>query len=75
MLESGRPIAYEALKAAQKAIDEKNPANWQKRGLIGIKYDEAELAKFRDVGARPVWDTWVKEMSAKNIPAKELLDW
>ena len=74
LFESGRPIAYEALKAAQKAIDQKNLADWDKRGLIAIKYDEAELAKFRDVGARPVWDSWVKEMSAKNIPAKELLD-
>ncbi|WP_374448982.1 TRAP transporter substrate-binding protein DctP [Stella sp.] len=74
LIDSGRPIAYEALKKAQKETDEKNLAAWQKRGLTAIKYDETELAKFRDLGARPVWDAWVKEMSAKNIPAKELLD-
>ena len=74
LVEASRPLAYEALKAAQKETDEKNLAAWQKRGLTAIKYDEAELAKFRDVAARPVWDAWTKEMTAKNLPAKELLD-
>jgi TRAP-type mannitol/chloroaromatic compound transport system substrate-binding protein len=74
LMDSGRPIAYEALKTAQRTTDEKNLAAWQKRGLKGIVYSEAELKKFTDLGARPVWNAWVKEMSAKNIPAQELLD-
>jgi TRAP-type C4-dicarboxylate transport system substrate-binding protein len=74
MLEKGRPIAYEALKKAQKVIDEKNLADWQKRGLIGIKYSDEELKKFLDTGAKPVWAAWVKTTSAKGIPAQELLD-
>ncbi len=74
LMDSGHPIAYEALKAAQKTTDEKNLAAWHKQGLTAIVYSDEELKKFADLGARPVWDAWVKEMSAKNIPAKELLD-
>ncbi|BBK33283.1 TRAP-type C4-dicarboxylate transport system substrate-binding protein [Stella humosa] len=74
LIDAAKPIAYEALKTAQKTTDEKNLAAWQKRGLVAIKYDEVELKKFADMAARPVWDAWVKEMTAKNLPAKELLD-
>ena len=74
MLEKGRPIAYEALKKAQKVIDEKNLADWSKRGLIGIKYPDDELKKFLDRGAKPVWAAWVKASAAKGVPAQELLD-
>ncbi|MCC7272957.1 MAG: TRAP transporter substrate-binding protein DctP [Alphaproteobacteria bacterium] len=69
-----RPLAYEALKAAQKASDEKSLAAWDKRGLVAIKYSDAELAKFVEIGARPVWASWVKEVSAKGVPGQELLD-
>ncbi|MGE0750519.1 MAG: TRAP transporter substrate-binding protein DctP [Variibacter sp.] len=74
MLEKGRLKAYEALKAAQKVIDEKNLADWKKRGLTAIKYSDAELKRFLDMGAKPVWATWVKASAAKGIPAQELLD-
>ena len=49
-------------------------AAWEKRGLIAIKYSDAELKKFADLGAKPVWDAWVKENAAKGVPAQELLD-
>ncbi|MGE0713925.1 MAG: TRAP transporter substrate-binding protein DctP [Alphaproteobacteria bacterium] len=74
LMEKGRPLAYEALKTAQKVTDEKNLAAWQKRGLVAITYPEAELKRFIEVGARPVWSEWVKEASAKGVPAQELLD-
>jgi TRAP-type C4-dicarboxylate transport system substrate-binding protein len=74
MLEKGRPVAYEALKKAQKVIDEKNLADWQKRGLTAIKYSDEELKKFLDGGAKPVWAAWVKASAAKGVPAQELLD-
>jgi TRAP-type C4-dicarboxylate transport system substrate-binding protein len=74
MLEKGRPVAYEALKKAQKVIDEKNLADWQKRGLTAIKYSDEELKKFLDKGAKPVWAAWVKASAAKGVPAQELLD-
>lgn len=74
LIEQGRPLAYAALKKAQHEADEKNLAEWKKRGLVGIVYPEAELKKFIEIGARPVWGTWVKTMSEKGIPAQQLLD-
>lgn len=74
LLEKGEPIAYAALKKAQEESDRKNLADWEKRGLIGIKYSEEELTKFRERGAKPVWEAWVKENEAKGVPARELLD-
>ncbi len=48
--------------------------NGIKRGLTAIKYDAAELKKFEQAGAQPVWKSWVAESSAKGVPAQELLD-
>jgi hypothetical protein len=45
-----------------------------KRRLDFVTYSPAELAKFHELGAKPVWDAWVAEMSAKGVPARELLD-
>jgi len=70
----GRPVAYAALKQAQDEADNKNIVAWKQRGLVAIEYSDAELKKFVDAGARPVWDSWVKEVSAKGVPGQELLD-
>ncbi|GIS91185.1 MAG: hypothetical protein CM1200mP20_12260 [Pseudomonadota bacterium] len=39
-----------------------------------IRYTAAELDEFRKIGAKPVWDDWVKSASQKGVPAQELLD-
>jgi hypothetical protein len=67
-----RPRVRDALIAAYHQADEKNIPLFKRR-LTFITYTPAELAEFRKVGAQPVWDKWVTEMSAKGIPAKELL--
>jgi TRAP-type C4-dicarboxylate transport system substrate-binding protein len=67
-----RPRVKDALIAAYHQADEKNIPLF-KRKLTFITYTPAELAEFRKVGAQPVWDKWVTDMSAKGIPAKELL--
>jgi TRAP-type C4-dicarboxylate transport system substrate-binding protein len=74
LIENSKPKAYEALKQAQKAADEKNLADWNKRGLTAIKYTDAELKKFVDLGAGPVWSAWVKASAEKGVPAQQLLD-
>lgn len=74
VMEKAEPVAYEALKNAHDEADRKNLAAWEKRGLVAIKYSDEELKKFREVGAKPVWDAWVKENAAKGVPAQELLD-
>ena len=37
--------------------------------VVGFGPDE-----FRKIGAKPVWDDWVKSASQKGVPAQELLD-
>lgn len=67
-----RPRVRDALITAYQQADEKNIPLF-KRKLTFITYTPAELAEFRKLGAQPVWDKWVADMSAKGIPAKELL--
>jgi TRAP-type C4-dicarboxylate transport system substrate-binding protein len=74
VMDKGEAVAYEALKKAQDEADRKNLAAWEKRGLTAIKYSDAELKKFQEMGAKPVWESWVQENAAKGVPAKELLD-
>jgi len=47
---------------------------FKQKGLEFITYSDKDLEEFRRVGGKPVWDKWVKDMSAKGIPAQELLD-
>lgn len=73
LFEEARPKVKQALVKAYGAADEKNLPLFKRR-LTFVTYTPAELAKFHQVGAKPVWDAWVAEMSAKGIPARELFD-
>jgi TRAP-type C4-dicarboxylate transport system substrate-binding protein len=33
-----------------------------------------ELAKWQEVGAKPIWDAWVKSMADKGLPGQAVLD-
>jgi hypothetical protein len=39
-----------------------------------ITYSNEELAAFKAKAGKPLWDAWVADMTAKGIPAQELLD-
>lgn len=67
-----RPRLKEALIDAYRKADEKNLPLF-KRKLTFVTYTPAELAEFRRVGAQPVWDKWVAEVTAKGAPGKELM--
>jgi TRAP-type C4-dicarboxylate transport system substrate-binding protein len=73
LFEEARPKVKQALIKAYGAADDKNLPLFKRR-LTFVTYTPAELAKFHQVGAKPVWDAWVAEMSAKGIPARELFD-
>jgi len=73
LFEEARPRVKQALTKAYGAADEKNLPLFKRR-LAFVTYTPAELAQFHQVGAKPVWDAWVAEMSAKGVPARELLD-
>ncbi|TXL76662.1 C4-dicarboxylate ABC transporter substrate-binding protein [Vineibacter terrae] len=69
-----RPQIKDNLIKAYGESDAKYVPLFKQKGLEFITYSEKDLETFRQVGGRPVWDKWVKEMAAKGIPAQELLD-
>ncbi|WP_025900000.1 C4-dicarboxylate TRAP transporter substrate-binding protein [Sneathiella glossodoripedis] len=74
LLEEAKTPAYESLFVAYEKADAKNFPLMKEKGLQSIKYTDAELDEFRKVGAKPVWDDWIKEMAEKDINGQELLD-
>ncbi len=74
LLEEAKAPAYEELFVAYEKADTKNFPLMKEKGLQAITYTDDELARFRKVGAQPVWDDWVAEMGEKDVPGKELLD-
>ncbi|WP_420547003.1 C4-dicarboxylate TRAP transporter substrate-binding protein [Curvivirga sp.] len=44
------------------------------KGIARVTFTDAELAKFKETVAGPAKDAWIKDMSAKGIPAQELYD-
>ena len=74
LMQEGRTLGYKALIDAHEVADKKNLADWEKRGLVAIKYTDAELKKLADMGALPVWESWVKEAESKGVPGRQLLD-
>ena len=73
ILEEAAPGAYDALKRAYAEIDKANLERWGKSDMKTITLPEEELAEFRRIGGKPVWEAWVKENEGR-IPARELLD-
>ena len=74
LLEDVRDGAYEAQKAAYAEKDEINIAKWAADPkLEAIEIPEEEMAEFRRVAGKPVWDAWV-EANKDKVPAQELLD-
>lgn len=74
LLLEAKPSAYDALISAYETADAKNLPMMKEKGLLAINYTDAELAEFRKIGAKPVWDDWIAEQSAAGLPAQELLD-
>lgn len=69
------PGAYKAMIAAYAEKDKKNLANWRANPkLTEVKFSEADLKKFRDIGGQPIWDQWVEENKATIPTAQELID-
>lgn len=44
------------------------------KNVAKVQLAEGELQKFRDAAAVPISEAWIAEMSARGIPAQELLD-
>ncbi|MZR29061.1 TRAP transporter substrate-binding protein DctP [Sneathiella litorea] len=74
LLLDAKPSAYEALYAAYEAADKKNFPIMKEKGMQPITYTDEEIAKFREVGAKPVWDEWIAKMNADGFPGDELFE-
>jgi len=73
LLYEARTEAYEDQKAAFETGDAEALQTMTDAGLHLITYSDEELQRFREIGARPIWDLWV-ESNADVAPAQELLD-
>jgi TRAP-type C4-dicarboxylate transport system substrate-binding protein len=74
LIEEGKEKAFEALKAAQEAAEQRDLAAWRAQGLREIRYPPEVLARIQEIGGQPVWDNWVRDAERQGVPARELLD-
>jgi len=75
IMEETKDGAYQAMIEAYAAKDKVNLTAWRKNPkLKEINFSEADLAKFREVGGKPVWDKWVAENKDQVPSAQELID-
>ena len=70
-----KPAAYKAIGDAYVEKDKVNEAKWSAADskVKMIKIPEDQMAEFRKIAGKPVWDNWVKENDGK-FAAKQLLD-
>ncbi|MFO1188935.1 MAG: TRAP transporter substrate-binding protein DctP [Alphaproteobacteria bacterium] len=47
---------------------------FSQKKLTPITFSTADVEQFTQQGGRPVWDAWVKEMEAKGLPGRKVLD-
>jgi TRAP-type mannitol/chloroaromatic compound transport system substrate-binding protein len=74
LFEETIPEAMEVLKEAYAEADAENFPLMEEHGLEPIEYSEEQLARFREIGASPVWEAWIEEMEGQGIPGRELVD-
>lgn len=74
VLENTKDGAYAAMIKAYAAKDKVNLAKWKKGKMKAVKFSDADLAAFRKVGGKPVWDKWVAQAKGEVPNAQELLD-
>jgi TRAP-type C4-dicarboxylate transport system substrate-binding protein len=54
--------------------EDKAEAACKAKGVRTVVIPAAMRDELVQLGGRPVWDEWVKEVTAKGYPGKELLD-
>jgi TRAP-type mannitol/chloroaromatic compound transport system substrate-binding protein len=72
LLMEAQPEANKAMIAAYREADKVNLPMFQQK-LKEIRYSDADLKKFEQIGGKPIWDKWVADNQAK-FDAKGVLD-
>ena len=67
-----KPEALAAMKAAYKKADDKNLPMFKAK-LKEIRYSDSQLAEFKKIAGKPVWDEWIAANKDK-FDAQALLD-
>jgi TRAP-type C4-dicarboxylate transport system substrate-binding protein len=75
LLDDLKPGAYKAIGDAYVEKDKKNEAKWSADGsrVKMIKIPDDQMAEFRKIAGKPVWDAWVEENKGE-FDAQGLLD-
>ncbi|MGI9522526.1 MAG: TRAP transporter substrate-binding protein DctP [Hyphomicrobiaceae bacterium] len=74
LLDSLKDGAYAAIEASYAEKDKVNEKKWSEGGKIAmVTIPDEQMAEFRKIAGRPVWEKWVKDNQGK-LPAQELLD-
>lgn len=71
--ESVEPAVKHYMDVYAKVYDKWWPT-LDKLNIEQVTYSDEGLADFKAKAGQPLWEAWVKENSAKGIPAQELLD-
>ena len=74
LLDEAEAYAYEQTIAAQtEAFDRYEPV-FKDHDLTRVDVPDAWVATLREEAAEPVWQSWVDETAAKDLPARKVLD-
>ena len=75
LLENLKDGAYEAIETAYLEKDKENEAKWSAADsrIKMVTIPEDQMAEFRRIAGKPVWEQWVEDNKDK-LPAQELLD-
>jgi TRAP-type C4-dicarboxylate transport system substrate-binding protein len=75
IMEETKDGAYNAMYEAYAAKDKVNLAKWRANAkLKEVNFSKEDLAKFREIGGKPVWDKWVADNKQFVPTAQELID-
>lgn len=73
LIEAGVPQAYEHQIADYAATQEKDEADFEKRGLVRVPLND-DVRAVLEAAVKPSWEAWVADMNSKGHPGQELLD-
>jgi len=60
--------------AAYNVEQERGEKAFREKGLDFVTFSKADRDKFVEIGGRPIWEEWVKDMESKGLPGRKLLD-
>lgn len=74
LLEEAVEPAYEINKQGWLASNKSSEKKLEELGVVNVQFTDEQLATFREVGGKPIWDKWVSENASAGIPAQEIFD-